>query len=121
MKQFLAVLILCAAFHAGMAHAQAPGTLIPASGVLGVCNFVTGDIHFDCLPVYIGYLIKFLLGFAGGFFMFGIMMAGYKYMFGSITASGLESGKKEIFARIIGLVIIVFSYLLVDTILQLLT
>ena len=62
-----------------------------------------------------------LLGFAGGFFLFGIMIAGYKYMFGGITAAGLESGKKEIIGRIIGLVIIVFSYLLVDTVLRLLT
>ena len=53
--------------------------------------------------------------------MFGMMMAGYKYMFGSITAAGLESGKKEIFGRLIGFVIIIFAYLLVDTIIWLLT
>ena len=48
-------------------------------------------------------------------------MAGYKYMFGSITTAGLESGKKEIIARLVGFAIIVFSYLLVDTLIELLT
>lgn len=106
----------------GAVHAQAPSSLIPASGSLGPgCNFVTGDIHFDCVPLYIGYLIKFLLGMAGGFFMFGMMIAGYKYMFGSVSGSGTEAGKKEIIGRLVGFAIIIFSYLLVDTILELLT
>ena len=114
-------ILLLAIFLAIPAHAQPPSSLIPESGILGTCNFITGSIHFDCLPVYVGYLAKFLLGFAGGFFMFGIMIAGYKYMFGSITAAGLESGKKEIIGRLIGFVIIIFAYLLVDTIIWLLT
>lgn len=107
--------------------AQAPVSLIPASGAIASCgpntpcNFSTGELHFCCIPIYIGYLIQFLLGMAGGFFLFGIMIAGYKYMFGSVTAAGLESGKKEIIARIVGLAIVVFSYLLVDTVIELLT
>jgi hypothetical protein len=106
-------------FFIPIAEAQ---SLIPASGVLGPgCNFLIGDIHFHCVPLYIGYIIKLLLGLVGGFFLFGMMLAGYKYMFGAITAQGTESGKKEIIARIVGLVIIVFSYLLVDTIIYALT
>ena len=49
------------------------------------------------------------------------MIAGYKYMFGSISGSGTEAGKKEIIGRLVGFAIIIFSYLLVDTILELLT
>ncbi len=105
-----------------VASAQAPMSLIPPSGSLAAgCNFVTGDIHFHCIPLYIGYLIQFMLGMAGGFFLFGIMIAGYKYMFGSITAAGMESGKKELIGRIVGFAIIVFSYLMVDIIIELLT
>ncbi len=104
------------------AFAQAPMSFIPSSGSIGQgCNFVTGEIHFHCVPIYIGYLIKFFLGMAGGFFLFGLLLAGYKYMFGSITTAGLESGKKEIIARLVGFAIIVFSYLLVDTIIEVLT
>src|SRR3989344_3807802 len=114
-------LFLIGLIVAGTASAQAPISLIPESGTLGSCNFVTGQIHFDCIPLYIGYLIKFLIGMAGGFFLFGIMMAGYKYMFGAISGSGTEAGKKEIIGRVVGFAIIIFSYLLVDTILELLT
>ena len=103
-------------------HAQ---SLIPdqgtASAMIPACDFLNGDVHFACVPQYIGYLVKILLGFAGGFFLFGMMMAGYKYMFGSVTATGTEAGKKEIIARIVGFVIIVFSYLLVDTLINALT
>lgn len=116
------VIILLAIFLAVPASAQPPSSLIPESGILGTCNFITGSIHFDCLPVYVGYLAKFLLGFAGGFFMFGIMIAGYRYMFGGILPGGnTEGGKKEILGRIFGFVIIIFAYLLVDTIIWLLT
>ena len=107
------------------AVALAQGSLIPdpstANQAIPDCKFTEGDVHFACIPQYIGYIVKLLLGFAGGFFLFGMMMAGYKYMFGSVTASGTEAGKKEIIARIVGFVIIVFSYLLVDTLINALT
>jgi hypothetical protein len=104
-----------------LAQPAVPVSLIPASGMEGPCDFLTGRIHFNCIPYYIGYLIRLLLGFAGGFFLFGIVLGGYKYMLGSVTASGSESGKKEIIGRIIGFVVIIFSYLLVDTIINALT
>jgi hypothetical protein len=100
-------------------HAQ---SLIPASGQLSAsCNFVTGNLNFSCIPLYIAYLVQMLLAIAGGFFIFGMMMAGYKYMIGSVTQAGTEAGKKEIIGRIIGFAVIVFSYLIVDTIVRLLT
>lgn len=101
--------------------ASASAQLIPAPGGLPACDFRGGEIHFACVPIYIGYLIQILLGFAGGFFLFGIMLGGYKYMFGSLTGQADSGGKKEIVARIIGFVVVLFSYILVDTIIQLLT
>ena len=99
-----------------------PSSLIPASGILAPgCNFSTGEIHFFCIPLYIAYLVQLLLATAGGFFLFGMMIAGYKYMFGSITQAGTEAGKKEIIARIIGFAVIVFSYLILDTLIRLFT
>ena len=114
--------LLCALVPSLFAEATYAQSLIPESGNLGAnCNFATGVMDFTCVPLYIGYLIQILLGFAGGFFLFGIMIAGYKYMFGSLTGQGTEKGKQEIIARVVGLVVILFAYLLVDTLITLLT
>ena len=112
---------LTIAFSVLLSPAFASAQLIPAPGVLPACDFRGGVIHFGCVPIYIGYLIQLLLGFAGGFFLFGIMLGGYKYMFGSLSGQGTETGKKEIIARLIGFMVVLFSYILVDTIIQLLT
>ena len=80
------------------------------------CNFATGDLHFDCIPRYIGYLIKFAVGMAAGFFLTGILIGGYKYAMGSVTAEGKEGGKKQLTGAILGFVVVILSYLLVDTI-----
>ena len=122
MQRIALSLIAASLLWSSVSYAQAPpGSLIPPSGVLGTCKFETGEIHFDCIPLYIGYLIQFFLTFAGVFLMFGLMIAGYKYMFGSVTGTGTESGRKEIIGRLVGFVIMVLSYLLVDTLLELLT
>lgn len=100
-------------------------TFIPASGTLtgpaGSCDFKEGKLHFDCIPLYIGYLIKLLLGFAAGASLIGILLSGYRIAIGSVTAEGKEGGKKELLATLIGLAVIVLSYLLVDTVIEALT
>ena len=111
------------------AFAQAPSpTLIPASGKLGQlsgagasCDFMTGVLHFDCIPLYIGYLMKIAIGFAGGFFLTSLLLAGYKYAIGSVTTEGKEGGKKQIIGAVTGFSIAILSYLLVDTIINALT
>jgi len=115
-------LSLCTALVLGLsslfslsAEAQ---SLIPSGGVVGSCNFRTGVLHFDCIPVYIGYLITVAFGFAGGTFLIGIMMGGYKFAVGSVTTEGKEAGKKQLIGAITGFAVVVLSYLLIDTILE---
>src|SRR3989344_3587426 len=117
MQRIALSLIAASLLWSSVSYAQAPpGSLIPPSGVLGTCKFETGEIHFDCIPLYIGYLIQFFLTFAGVFLMFGLMIAGYKYMFGSVTGTGTESGRKEIIGRLVGFSI-VLVYLVALTLL----
>jgi len=109
---------LFALSYAFLIHAQTPSALIPASGAVGTCDFATGVLHFDCIPIYLGYLIQLLFVFASGAFLIGIIMGGYKYAVGSVTTQGKEAGKKELTGAIIGFCVVVLSYLLVDTILE---
>lgn len=107
---------LIAVSHVWLFHAQAQ--LIPATGVLQTCDFTTGALHFDCIPIYVGYLINLLFIFASGAFLIGIILGGYQYAIGSVTTQGKEAGKKQLTGATIGFCVVVLSYLLVDTILE---
>ncbi|MSR87280.1 hypothetical protein EXS70_03865 [Candidatus Peribacteria bacterium] len=104
----------------GVAKLQAPGPqLIPDTGAIGSCNFVTGDFGFDCIPLYMTYLIRLAFSLAGGFAVFQIVQGGYEYAFSGLQQFGglpdKEAGKKRITNAIIGLVVVVFTYLIIDT------
>lgn len=103
------------------AQSSLPDSFIPSTGIYGPCDFITGKLHFNCIPVYIGFVIKFLILFASGGLLIGIMLAGYKYAIGSVTTAGKEEGKKQLIGVIVGFCIAVLSYLLVDTIIEALT
>ena len=87
--------------------------LIPESGQIGNCNFITGDIHFDCIPLYVGYLIQLIFSFLGMIFLAMIIWGGYEWAF-----SGLQSDSQKAKARIknaiIGLIFSLLSFLIVD-------
>lgn len=92
--------------------------LIPDTGTIGSCSFITGDFHFECFPLYLAYLIRFAFAFAGGFALFQIIQGGYEYALSGLPAGIVdkESAKKRISNAIIGLIVTVLSYLIVDTI-----
>ncbi len=96
--------------------------LIPESGVIGNCSFITGNFHFDCIPLYLAYLIKLAFGLAGGFALFGIIQGGYEYGLSGLPTPPIdkEAAKKRISHAIIGFVVVIFAYLIIDTIVSVL-
>ncbi len=106
----------------GIAFAQqGPGPqLIPDTGMIGNCSFITGDFSFDCIPLYLAYLLRLAFGMAGGIAVFQIIQGGYEYALSGMQQFGglpdKEAGKKRITNAILGLVVVVLTYLIVDTI-----
>lgn len=102
------------------AFAQGVGPqLIPDTGTIGEnCSFVTGMFTFDCIPLYLAYLIRLAFGLAGGFALFHIIQGGYEYALSGVQAIGIdkESAKKRIGNAILGLSVVILAYLIVDTI-----
>ncbi len=94
--------------------------LIPDSGTIGNCSFVTGDFHFDCIPLYLAYLTRLAFGMAGGFALFQIVQGGYEYAISGLPTGIIdkESAKKRITHSLLGLVVVIFAYLIVDTIIS---
>src|SRR3989338_4451702 len=107
--------------HPGTVFAQ---QLIPESGIIpGTnCSFITGNFHFDCIPLYLSYLIKLAFSIAGGFALFNIIQGGYEYGISGLPAGIVdkEAAKKRIYHAIIGFVVVIFTYLIIDTIVSVL-
>ncbi len=101
----------------GVAMLQGP-QIIPESGTIGSCSFITGDFGFECIPLYLAYLIRIAFGLAGGLTLFQIIQAGYEYGISGLPMGLVdkEAAKKRMMNAIIGLVVVVLSYLIVDTI-----
>lgn len=91
--------------------------LIPESGMIGDCSFITGDFSFDCIPLYLAYLIRFTFGFAGGFALFELIKGGYEYALSGLPAGIVdkESAKKRISHAILGMSVVVLAFLIIDT------
>ena len=90
---------------------------IPASGALGACNFVTGEFNFDCIPIYVGYLVKVLFAMTGGFALIEIVKSGYEIALSGVTGDK-EKGKKHLTWALLGLALSICAFLVVDFIIS---
>lgn len=97
---------------------DAPGfvpQLIPESGIIGGCDFVTGDIHFDCIPLYVAYLIRLIFGMLGIIFLAMMIWGGYEWAFSGLQSDS-QKAKSRIRNAILGLIFSLLSFFIVDAI-----
>lgn len=87
--------------------------LIPESGQIGRCSFITGDIHFDCIPLYLAYLIQLIFGMLGTLCLVMIIWAGYEWAFSGLQGDS-QRAKSRLKNAILGLAFSVLSFLIVD-------
>jgi hypothetical protein len=100
----------------GATFAQINPTLIPEGGQIGNCNFITGDIHFDCIPLYIAYLVRTVFGLIGSIALIEIIISGYQMAISGFSGDK-TAAKNRLTWSLIGLALSVFAWLIVDTIL----
>ncbi len=98
--------------------------LIPQNGVMVIngqvvpnCNFLNGDLHYHCVPIYVAYLIRLLFGLMGTICLFMIIWAGFEWAFSGLQ-NDTQAPKTRIRNAIMGLVLCTLSYLLVDTVIS---
>lgn len=89
--------------------------LIPESGIIGNCNFITGEIHFDCIPLYLAYLIRLVFSLLGIIFLAMIIWGGYEWAFSGLQSDS-QKAKSRIRNAVLGLVFSLLSFLIVDAI-----
>lgn len=94
--------------------AQVAGlSIIPRGWNSGDCNITNGKLIAACIPWFIGYLIGFVFNLISAFFILNVIYAGYQMALGSWTGEKSE-GKDRLQWSIIGLVISVCAYLILD-------
>lgn len=82
------------------------------SSILG-CAVKTGRIRLYMMPFFITYLIQFLLSLAGLIAVLFVVYGGFKYTVGGLVEDK-ESGKKVIKNALIGLVVALSSWMVIN-------
>lgn len=77
------------------------------------CAVKTGKIRLFMVPFFITYLIQFLLQLAGIIAILFIVYGGYQYVVGGISEDK-EAGKKTIRNAIIGLIVALSAWIIVN-------
>lgn len=80
--------------------------------VLG-CGVKTGRLRLYMVPFFITYLIQFLLSLAGLVAVLFMVIGGYKYVVGGVTEDK-ESGKKTILHAIVGFIVALSAWIVVN-------
>ncbi len=90
------------------------GSRTALQNVLG-CALRTGHIHLFMLPFLVTFLIQFLLDMAGLVAVLFIVYGGFKYVVGGVSEDK-EAGKKAITHAIVGLVVALSAWIVVNLI-----
>ena len=105
-----------------LVHAQAQvvqqglggvGSQIGASGGTGLFS------PTDSLVTIIGKIIKILLGVAGAIAVLFVVIGGFLYMTSAGNEEQAQKGRKDITNALIGIIIIILSYIIVSVIVNL--
>jgi hypothetical protein len=118
-------------FFSPATHAQfAPPSVLPGDdanvgGFGDACinlatRIRTGDIHLKQIPCFIKFFSQTLIALAGTLSVIFVMFGGYQYIFAE-AIDGKEKAKETITYALIGLVVTLSAWMLVDIVLQFVT
>lgn len=105
-----------AALTAGIPGASAQNIQILAPNLPG-CNWTTGKLTASCIPIFIGHLVQTLFSLISVFFLINVMYAGYQIAMGAWSGEN-TAGKDRLRHSIIGLIVSVCCYLILDLIIS---
>ncbi len=79
------------------------------------CAIQTGEVRLWMLPYYISYIANFFIGIAGIVSLLFVVIGGFWYMTGGLT-DDKEKGKKTIMYALLGFVITLLAWIIVNVI-----
>ncbi len=87
--------------------------IIPSSWTSPPCDITTGRIHAPCIPMFIAHLVQVVFSVISVFFLINVIYSGYQIALGYINGEKAE-GVERLRWSIIGLVVSVCSFLILD-------
>jgi hypothetical protein len=102
-----------------MALAQAAPANIP---VPAACDFRFGGAAlapgamFACIPAYISVLTEVVIGFCASICLIRLIIAGFRYMSGSLISGSSDDARKDIFNALLGLAVSLLTYIIIETV-----
>jgi hypothetical protein len=93
-------------------YAQAATTLTPKDNKC----MKSGDCHLSDIPFFIKFIAEYLVGIAGTISVIMVMWGGYQWIMGGVSEDQKGKGKKTLSYAIIGLVITLLSWVIVNVI-----
>ena len=120
MKYFLSIIAVFVVALATPVPAFAQTTLLPGSGPLAE-KIQSGQIHLSDLPAFIVYFINFGIVIAGSLSLLFLVIGGYRYIIGGIMQSEREEGKNTVIYAIIGLVVSLLAWAILNIVQLLVT
>lgn len=121
-KKNFSVAVLVLLFSALPLAALAAG-----GGVEGGLQDVSGSfsqntvLNADSIPKLIGQIIDIALGIAGAIAVLFVIVGGFQYMTAGGSDDQVKKGKATIFNALIGIVLIVLAYAIVNVVVTLVT
>lgn len=82
------------------------------------CDFITGKIKAACIPEFIGHLVVVVFQAVSVFFLINVMYAGYQLAISHMSEGDKGAGKERIRWSIIGLVVCVCTFLILELVLS---
>ncbi|MEK7673349.1 MAG: pilin [Patescibacteria group bacterium] len=84
------------------------------------CGIKTGSMRLWMVPYYVRYILEFIINISGLIAVGGIVYGGYLYLFAGVTEDK-DTGKKAIFYGVIGLVMTLLAWAVVNLVIALVT
>ncbi|MFC1750525.1 hypothetical protein ACFL2V_17155, partial [Pseudomonadota bacterium] len=101
-------------------EARGGGTFdMPMNDLLG-CAIKSGRITLEIVPYFITYIANFLLALIGLVVVLFIVLGGYYYIYGGLTEQK-EKGKKTIANALLGMVVAILSWVIVNVVISAIT
>ncbi len=79
------------------------------------CALKTGKLRVWMLPYFVSYIANFFIALSGTISLLFVILGGFWYMTGGLT-DDKEKGKKTIFYALIGMVITLLAWIIVNVI-----
>ena len=83
---------------------------------LGGIRSLFPSVAFNSVPGLIVFVIQILLYVAGGVAVLFVIIGGFQYITSAGNAEGATKGKKTVVNAIIGIVLIILSYMIISVI-----